>query len=211
MSVKICENHSMNTGLKTYIFIGRSGCGKGTQVEKLAEYLTANGIINTDHPWLRIETGARFRQIVETGGYTAKMLKAGMEKGERLPDNFAIWTWTGFLFDQFTGIEHIFCDGCPRSLVEAKALDLLFKFYQREKPTVIYIDVSREETKTRLLKRGRADDQSDDIDRRLDWFDRDVLPAVEYYEQNPDYEFHRINGEQSVEAVHQELLASLKI
>ncbi|MFA6415942.1 MAG: nucleoside monophosphate kinase [Candidatus Paceibacterota bacterium] len=197
--------------LNTYIFIGRSGCGKGTQVEKLAEHLTEQGIITVEHPWLRIETGAHFRKIVETGGYTAKMLKAGMEAGERLPDNFAIWTWTGFLFDKFTGNEHIFCDGCPRSLVEAKALDLLLKFYRRSKPIVFYIDVSREETKKRLLARGRADDQSEDIDRRLDWFDKDVLPAVEYYEQNPDYHFIRINGEQPIEDVSKDLLASLKV
>jgi adenylate kinase family enzyme len=201
----------MNNDLKSYIFIGRSGCGKGTQVEKLAAYLTDKGIINPGHPWLRIETGARFRQIVETGGYTAQKLKEGLENGDRLPDNFAIGTWTGFLFDKFTGVEHIFCDGCPRSLVEAKALDLLFKFYKREELIVVYIDISREEAKKRLLKRGRADDQSDDIDRRLDWFDADVLPAVEYYEQNPDYHFHRINGEQSIEDVSQELIASLKI
>lgn len=201
----------MHDSLKTYIFIGRSGCGKGTQVEKLAEYLTEKGVISADQPWLRIETGARFRQIVETGGYTAQKLKEGLENGDRLPDNFAIWTWTGFLFDKYTGTEHIFCDGCPRSLVEAKALDLLFKFYKREEINVFYIDISREEAKVRLLKRGRADDQPGDIDNRLDWFDRDVLPAVEYYEHNPDYHFHRINGEQSVEAVHEELLSSLKI
>lgn len=203
------ENNNENANLHTYVFIGRSGCGKGTQVEKLAEHFTEKGVINTEYPWLRIETGARFRKIIETAGYTAQMLKIALERGERLPDNFAVWTWTGFLFDQFTGREHIFCDGCPRSLLEAEALDMLFKFYNREKIVVIYIDVSREESKKRLLERGRADDEPEDIDRRLDWFDRDVLPAVEYYRNNPRYKFIEVDGEQSREKIHEDLIALL--
>ncbi|MFA5001009.1 MAG: nucleoside monophosphate kinase [Candidatus Paceibacterota bacterium] len=195
--------------LHTYIFIGRSGCGKGTQVERLAEYLKTKGVINDEHNWLRIETGARFRDFAQQDNYTAKMLKTSMENGERLPDNFAIWTWTTSLIENFTGVEHIFCDGCPRSLIEAQTLDLLLKFYNRVNLTVVYVDVSREEAKKRLLARGRADDASDDIDRRLDWFDRDVLPAVEYYRNNPKYRFLEVDGEQSREKIHSDIIALL--
>ena len=203
------ENNIEGVNLLTYIFIGRSGCGKGTQVEKLAEYLTKQGVINSQNPWFRLETGARFREIVQADNYTSRMLKTAMERGERLPDNFAIWTWTGFLFDKFTGVEHIFCDGCPRSLIEAQTLDMLLRFYNREKIVVVYVDVSREESKRRLLERGRVDDQSDDIDRRLDWFDRDVLPAVEYYRNNPKYRFIEVDGEQSRDKIHDDLVAML--
>jgi len=195
--------------LKTFVFIGRSGCGKGTQIEKLAEHMTEKGIINAEHPWLRIETGARFRDLVKTEGFTSNMLKAAMERGERLPDNFAIWTWTGFLFEKYTGAEHIFCDGCPRSLMEAETLDMLFKFYKREKPIVFYLDVSREESKKRMVARGRKDDDPEDIERRLDWFERDVYPAVKYYEENPDYICIRINGEQTREKIHDDIMAEL--
>ncbi len=197
--------------LHTYIFIGRSGCGKGTQVEKLAEHLKEKGVITAEHDWLRLETGARFREIIETSGYTAQMLKQGINRGERLPDNFAIWTWTNFLFDKFTGAEHIFCDGCPRSLLEAQALDLLFKFYNRNLPVVVYVDVSREESKRRLLERGRADDKPEDIDRRLDWFDRDVLPAVEFYRNSPKYRFIEVDGEQTREKIHEDLVKMLEV
>ncbi|MCX6713913.1 MAG: nucleoside monophosphate kinase [Candidatus Vogelbacteria bacterium] len=195
--------------LKTFIFIGRSGCGKGTQVEKLAEHLTEKGVINAEHAWLRIETGARFREIIKMDNYTAKVLKTEVEQGKRSPENFAIWIWTGLLFDKFTGAEHIFCDGCPRSLPEAEILDMALKFYKREKPIVFYLDVSREETKRRLLERGRADDNVEDIERRLDWFDRDVSPAVKYYEESPDYTCIRINGEQTREKIHEDIVASL--
>ena len=195
--------------LHNYIFIGRSGCGKGTQIEKLAEYLTQKGVINAEHTFLRIETGSRFRDFAQTDNYTAKMLKEAMDNGERLPDNFAIWTWTASLIDDFTGAEHIFFDGCPRSLLEAQALDWVLKFYSRDNPTVVYLEVSREESKRRLLERGRADDELADIDKRLDWFESDVLPAVEYYRNNAKYRFIEVDGEQSREKIHKDLVSML--
>ncbi|MFA6254007.1 MAG: nucleoside monophosphate kinase [Candidatus Paceibacterota bacterium] len=205
------ENKLESANLHTYVFIGRSGCGKGTQVEKLAEHLTQKGVISPEHAWLRIETGARFREFAARDNYSAKMLKASMERGERLPDNFAIWTWTDFLIEKFTGSEHLFFDGCPRSLLEAQALDFLLKFYSREKPVIVYLDVSREESKRRMLERGRVDDGSADIDRRLDWFDRDVLPAVEFYRNNLKYKFVEVDGEQSREKIHEDLVAMLEV
>jgi len=195
--------------LHTYIFIGRSGCGKGTQVEKLAEHLKEKGVINDEHKFLRIETGARFRDFATQDSLSARLLKGAMERGERLPDNFAIWTWTQSFIDNFTGKEIAFCDGCPRSLLEAQSLDFLFKFYNLTNLIVVYVDVSREESKRRLLERGRTDDKSEDIDRRLDWFDQDVLPAVEYYRNNPKYKFIEVDGEQTREKIHEDLVSML--
>jgi hypothetical protein len=49
--------------LQTFIFIGRSGCGKGTQVALLQEYIKTR-----DHkrPILYIETGERFRNLLRS-------------------------------------------------------------------------------------------------------------------------------------------------
>jgi len=200
----------MENNLPTYIFIGRSGCGKGTQVEKLAEHLKEKGIISDEHKFLRIETGARFRAFAEQDNFSAKMLKGAMERGERLPDNFAVWTWTQTFIDSFSGREVVFCDGCPRSLPEAQMLEHIFKFYNLTNLVVVYLDVSREESKRRLLERGRFDDQSNDIDKRLDWFDQDVLPAVEYYRNNPKYKFIEVDGEQTREKIHEDLVSMLE-
>lgn len=196
--------------MHTYIFIGRSGCGKGSQVERLANHFTKIGVINEEHPWLRVETGARFREFALIDNYMASMIKRTIENGERMPDNFAIWNWTGLLFDKFTGVEHLYFDGCPRSLPEAHSLDSFLTFTKRDKPVVVYLDVSREESKRRLLERGRKDDSPEDIDRRLDWFDRDVLPAVEYYRNSPKYDFIELDGEQTREKIHEDLVAKLE-
>ena len=205
------ENNQAGANLHTYIFIGRSGCGKGTQVEQLSGHLMEKGIINEKNPWLRVETGSIFREFAERDNFTARMLKELMEKGERLPDNFAIWAWTGSLVDKYTGREHLFFDGCPRSLVEAQTLELLLKFYNRGQVIVVYIDVSRGESKRRLLARGRSDDDSEYIDHRLDWFDSDVLPAVEYYRNSPKYRFLEVDGEQTIEKIHGDLVALLAL
>lgn len=210
------ENNQEGASLHSYIFIGRSGCGKGTQVEKLAEYLTKKGEINAESPWLRVETGSIFRGFAERDNFTARMLKGAMERGERLPDNFAIWAWTGSLIERYTGKEHLFFDGCPRSLFEAQTLDLLLRFYSRSQVTVIYVDVSREESARRLVERGketgRFDDQNlEEINKRLDWFDRDVLPAVEYYRNNPKYHFVEVDGGQTREKIHEDLVHMLEL
>lgn len=204
------ENNNESSNLHTYIFIGRSGCGKGSQVERLAEHFTKNGVINNEHSWLRVETGARFREFALIESHMGTMVKKAIERGERMPDNFAIWNWTGLLFDKFTGAEHLFFDGCPRSLPEVHALESFLIFIGREKPVVVYLDVSRAESKRRLLERGRKDDDPEDIDRRLDWFDRDVLPAVEYYRNNPKYNFVELDGEQTREKIHEDLIAKLE-
>jgi adenylate kinase family enzyme len=44
------------------------------------------------------------------------------------------------------------------------------------------------------------------IERRLNWFETDVLPAVEYFRNYSKYNFVELDGDQPVEAVQQELL-----
>jgi adenylate kinase family enzyme len=48
------------------------------------------------------------------------------------------------------------------------------------------------------------------IETRLEWYKTDVVPVVEYYRTNSYYNFVEINGEQSVEAVHAEILKAIK-
>ena len=48
--------------LLTLIFIGRSGCGKGTQAELLQEYIKK---LDQQRLIFYIETGERFRQFIK--------------------------------------------------------------------------------------------------------------------------------------------------
>jgi len=106
-----------------------------------------------------------------------------------------------------TGEEHLIFDGTPRSLHEAQIIDTAITFYNRERPHVIYLNISRETSKARMIARRRMDDlNEEEIERRLNWFESDVLPAVEYFRNYSKYNFVELDGDQPVEPVQQELL-----
>lgn len=189
---------------KTFIFIGRSGCGKGTQVKFLMDELKKR---YPGDDIFYLQTGQHFRDFVAQDGFANALSKKIMDDGGRQPDFLAIWIWSNAFLNNIKNQEHAIIDGTPRSLNEARILDTAIRFFGREKPYVIYIDVSREESERRLLERGRADDlEIEDIRRRLDWFEDDVMPAVSFYRDNPDYNFVFVHGEQSVEGVHKEIM-----
>ncbi len=189
---------------KTFIFIGRSGCGKGTQVKLLIEHLKES---KETEKVFYLQTGQHFRDFVKEEGLANKLADEIMEEGGRQPDFLAVWVWSNAFLKNVKNEEHLIVDGTPRSLNEARILDTAMKFYKRKKPIVVYMDVSREWSEERLLARGRADDlEIEDIRKRLDWFEDDVLPAVSFYRDNLDYDFIFINGEQTIEEVSKEIM-----
>jgi len=193
---------------QTYIFIGRSGCGKGTQAEFLISYIKERDV--EKRPVFYLETGPQFRDFITGDSYASILAKKVYEEDKRQPDFLAIWMWSHLLVEGFTGIEHLVMDGTPRSIAEALAIDTALGFYNR-KATVIYLNVSRDWSEKRLLARGRADDATlKRITKRLDWFDSDVLPAVEHFRNDPQCNFIEVNGEQGKEKVHEEIVRRLK-
>ncbi|OHA91028.1 MAG: hypothetical protein A2758_01415 [Candidatus Zambryskibacteria bacterium RIFCSPHIGHO2_01_FULL_49_18] len=191
--------------LQTVIFIGRSGCGKGTQAD-----LLKNRIARFDEEKrqiLYVESGEHFRKFIRGENFSSKLSKKIYDVDERQPDFLACWMWTNILINELDENMHLVFDGAPRALDEAEILTSALKFYKRKSPAVIYINVSRKWSEERLLARGRKDDLNlSKIDKRLDWFDKDVIPAVEYFRQNPYYRFFEINGEQTIEQVHAEIV-----
>jgi adenylate kinase family enzyme len=195
---------------KTFIFIGRSGCGKGTQIELLEEYIRNNDESSRDI--LRVETGKKFREFIKKENYAGR-LAADIAKDARLqPDFLAVNFWSNFLIDEYSGEQHLFIDGTPRSLLEAKTWTTAIKFFKINDPVVIYLDVSMGWAEDRLEGRGRIDDiKKENIEKRLEWFDTDVLPAIEYFMINPLYKFIRVNGEQPIEKVHNEIIKKISL
>ena len=182
---------------QTFIFIGRSGSGKGTQATLLKDYLEKN----TDAPVTYIQTGQRFRDFTAGSTHTAMLARGVIETGALMPEFLGVWNWSSIFVDSIKGDEHLILDGMPRRLREAHMVDSAMEFYSRKMPMVIYLDISHTIAKERLLGRGREDDNHDDIDRRLAWFETDVVPVLEWYERDRNYNFVRINGEQSVEQI----------
>jgi adenylate kinase family enzyme len=192
----------------TFIFIGRSGCGKDTQAELLTKELEKRDPSTT---LFHLEPGARFREFIKEKGYTNELAQAVSVAGHRQPDFLAVWMWSHLLVENFTGKEHLLSNGTPRSECEARVLDTALKFYDRRSPYVIHLDVSRGWSEQKLLARGRADDSRPDIKARLDWFEKDVIPAIEFFEKDPFYRYVKIDGEKSIEEVRESIMASLDL
>ena len=192
--------------LHTIILIGRSGCGKGTQADLLKNRINKHDA--EKKPILYIETGEHFRNFIRAESYSSKLSKSIYEIDERQPDFLATLMWGNMLLEELHEEMHLVFDGVARSKPEAELLTTALKFYKREKPTIIYINVSRDWSEKRLLARKRLDDANlSKIDKRLDWFDRDVMPAVDYFINNSYYRVLEINGEQSIAKVHSDIIA----
>lgn len=97
--------------------------------------------------------------------------------------------------------KHLILDGTPRTLREAYVLDGALKFYGIEEPIVIYIQTSRETATKRMLSRERKDDTEEKIENRLNWFDKKVQKAIDFFEEDDYYKFIQIDGEQSIKEI----------
>ena len=198
----IFKKEESNIEPKAFIFIGRSGCGKGTQVESFNKVIKEKTGAETIH----VETGAFFREFIKGDGYTEELTKQVLNTGGLMPESFVIGLWVSHLMKNFSGKENLIFDGAPRKLQEAILLDGTLNFYGIKNYKVIYVNVSKEWATKRLLGRGRKDDTEEGISKRMAWFENDVVPCVDYFKNNKNCEVLEINGEQTVEEVHAEIM-----
>jgi adenylate kinase family enzyme len=191
---------------KAFIFIGRSGCGKGTQAKLLIDALKAK---NEERAYY-VSTGDEFRKVLEQGTYMSTLLKSIIGRGGFAPSFAAVLMWASALCRDLKENEHILIDGTPRSVAEASVLDSVFPFFDAE-PIVIYMNVSREWASQRLRDRGRHDDTEEGIASRQDLFESDIMPILEMYKQRGTPKILEINGENHIDNVHLELKKALSL
>jgi adenylate kinase len=197
----------MNTPY-TFVFFGIVGSGKGTQVELLQKYLKDN---NLAEDIVLASPGVGYRKLISDGYYTGHIVKESLEKGYLQPDFLTNGLVVNTLAFDMKENSCIFADGYPRTLPQAEAFENILKYYNRTNTHIIYIEVGKEEALKRMKLRGRSDDTDEGIARRFDEYVNNVLPAMKYFEGKPGYTLHTINGEQSIEEVHQDILKSLSL
>lgn len=193
--------------LKTIIFIGSQGSGKGTQARKLREYMEQE---EAEMPTFLFSMGEGFREFAGGDGYTQKYVQDFLSKGRILPLFLPVWLWTRMFIEKVQGKEHLIFDGSPRTPGEAEVLESAFQFYRRESVTVLKLEVSREEIIERLMLRGRADDTRDALEERVSWFEKNSSPILDFFASNPRYTTVSINGEQDAESVFLEIKTALE-
>ena len=188
---------------QAFIFTGRSGSGKGTQVELLSQVLKNK---DPNIKQLCIQEGQEIRQFIQGNTSTEKLAKKFYDTGGLFPEFIAVYMWVRALVERYTGNEHIIFDGTPRKIREAEVLDSAFEFYGIHKIWVIDIDVTEEESLRRLLLRKRLDDEESEIKKHLQWYKTEVVPTIEYFKKNPRYNCIVVDGNREPQEIHADIV-----
>jgi adenylate kinase len=156
------------------ILLGPPGAGKGTQGHRLSERYNIP----------EISTGDMLRSAVHKGTPLGREAKSYMDRGALVPDEVMIRIIRERLAQDDTERGFIL-DGFPRTVAQAEALSRLTEEQQRPIEHVISIAVPQEELLQRLAGRrqleGRQDDTDEAIRHRLEVYERETAPLIDYY------------------------------
>lgn len=191
---------------ETFIFYGIVGSGKGTQVKLLQDYLKAKDGKEIIYAY----PGNEYRKIIESDTQTSALVKDTLGNGDLQPDFLTNSIFVNMLISTISPNKHLIADGYPRTLDQAGCFEDIIKFYGRKNVKIIYLEVSKEEVTKRMKLRGRHDDTDDGIERRFNEYENKVIPSMNSLKEKSSYEFYNINGEQSVEDVHKDIIKALK-
>lgn len=193
----------------TVIFIGPQGSGKGTQIDKLDKTMVEKDPVRRV---VDIQTGRRFRSLAaRSETYAEKKVAATLDSGALQPDFLTHILWGEAMLDQLDSKSHLLIDGFPRTVIQAHVLEEALAFFERNNVHVINLDTPEVVVRERMQSRARADDTQASIEERLRWYREDTLPVLDYYRVRPDTTVHDIDGTDTVEGVHSQILEALKL
>lgn len=177
------------------VLLGAPGAGKGTQAQKLVE----------DYGFAHISTGDLLRVAVKAGTKLGVKAKSYMDEGKLVPDKLVVDLVTERLADDDT-LKGFILDGFPRNTAQAVTLDSALSEMGRNLDAALLVDVKAEVIVKRLSSRRtcrdcgytapagvdkcpacggemyqRDDDKPETIQKRLDVYETQTSPLVEYY------------------------------
>lgn len=189
---------------QSFTFIGKSGSGKGTQVDLFEKKLRSDG-----YAVLRHTTGDVFRELAQKDTVGGRMVQEIIGVGGFLPGWFSSYTWLKNIIENLKDIDTVVLfDGSPRTIEETMRFDEAFVWFRMKRVVPIYIDVSVEEVVRRLMLRGRFDDTEAIIYERLKSFDKEVMPIVDYYKNQQ--RLITVHGAGTVEEVFERIVNVLE-
>jgi adenylate kinase len=193
----------------TIIFIGPQGSGKGTQIEKLDEVLTE---MDPTRDTIDFQTGRRFRALAMKGeGYTEEHVAQTLDSGVLQPLFLSVVLWGDAMREHMNPNRHVLIDGFPRTVSEAVVLESALSFYERQEVTIINLETPEDIVRERMKGRARKDDTETSIEARLNWYREETLPVLAYYRDREHTTVLDIDGTDSIDGVHAEILRALNL
>jgi adenylate kinase len=170
------------------VLLGAPGSGKGTLGKQLAE----------KYGYTLITTGDILREEKKSGSEIGKKINDILGKGNLVPDEIVNQIIKNKIQD-FEPMGRVIFDGFPRTVIQGEFLDTIADI-----GLVIYLEVSDNTIRERILERGktsgREDDQSIDIiNRRILQFKTETKPLIEFYDNKKI--LATIDGEESINEV----------
>ena len=183
------------------IIIGRQGAGKGTQCLRMSRHYVVP----------HVSTGDMLRAAVREGTELGKQAEQVIQAGQLVGDEIMISLVAERLEQDDARSRGYILDGFPRTVVQAEALDRISA--DRPIDAVLDIDVPRDMVIQRISARRtcrdcganytakggerspwtcdtcggdvvqRADDTPDAINRRLDLYESQTSPLLDYYDR----------------------------
>lgn len=156
------------------ILFGPPGGGKGTQAAHITERF------GLPH----VSTGEMLRNEAAKGTPLGNEVAPIMAAGNLVPDELIVRVIES-RFAEADAAHGVLLDGFPRTVPQAQALDEMLHRAGKHVDLVLCLDVPEPVLIERLLGRardeGRADDNLDTIQTRLDVYKRDTAPVLDYY------------------------------
>ncbi|MGD1855320.1 MAG: adenylate kinase [Leptolyngbyaceae cyanobacterium] len=174
------------------IFLGPPGAGKGTQATVLSK--------NFSVP--HISTGDILRSAVAAQSELGQKAESYMNAGELVPDDLILDLIRERL-TQDDASKGWVLDGFPRNVSQANFLDKLLVEIEQPCECVLNLEVPDNVLVSRLLTRGRKDDNEEVIRNRLEVYRQQTEPLIEFFRNRQ--QLVSVNGHQPMESVASDL------
>ena len=162
------------------ILFGPPGAGKGTQAKYLVKKL--NGF--------QVSTGDMLRDEIQNDTEIGKQIIHDMNDGKFVNDEIVNELIKNVIFDPQKKDKLVF-DGYPRSLSQAKNLDILLDKSKQKIDFIFFLNVNKETIIERIEKRKilekRSDDDSNTILKRYDTYMETTRPVLDFYSKNSNF------------------------
>ena len=184
------------------VIFGPPGAGKGTQAQNIVKKFNLH----------QVSTGDLLRNEIKNKSEIGKEIEEIISKGDFATDEIVNKLIKNIIFDPQKKDKLIF-DGYPRSLSQAKNLDLLLNNSKQKIDFVFFLNVNKDTIIKRIEKRKilekRSDDVANTILKRYDTYMEITKPVLDYYSKNKN--FHEVDGSMEINDIAQKIEEILKV
>ena len=210
------------------ILFGPPGAGKGTQAQSIVK----------KHNYFQLSTGDLLRGEIKKKTNLGKKIDQIISKGKFVSDDVV----NKLLKDTILNLkfrDRIIFDGYPRTIDQAKNLDMILKNFSQKIDLIISLNVEREIIEKRIIGRvtcdkcnltlneffnkeeiklhpcgqsyfiKRKDDNLKTIMSRFDIYQKTTKPVLDFLSKNSN--FHEIDGSQKIEEITAKIDAFINV